>query len=118
MNDNLKVLFQIQEVLKNAGYHDVSRIAREVYEYDPKAIIRLTSGEPWEYIKGECEFRGSNFLVDPSTLIPRIETEKMVDIALEYLTKNTYSTVIDVGTGSGCILISLIKELEDEYNGI
>lgn len=112
MKDNLKVIFQIQEVLRKAGYHDISRIAREVYEYDPKAVERLSTGEPWEYIKGECEFRGNTFFVNPSTLIPRIETEKMVEIALDLLSKDSYSTVVDVGTGSGCILVSLAKELK------
>jgi release factor glutamine methyltransferase len=48
-------------------------------------LAKISNGEPWEYIKGECEFRGENFKVNRSTLIPRIESEQMIDILKDEL---------------------------------
>lgn len=125
MSENLKQLYQIQEVLKEAGYHDVSRISREIQEHCNKKNIsptlvlrRIKTGEPWEYICKESEFYGNKFLLNRKTLIPRPETEQMVDIALSLLKDNRnykhYKNVIDVGTGSGCIIISLAKILKNK----
>lgn len=119
---NLKKLFQIQKVLKDAGYFDISRISKEIYTYSQgnkikteEFLERIKKDEPWEYIRGCAEFRGSDFSVTKDTLIPRIETEQIVDIALSLIKKNDtpYSKIIDVGTGSGAIIISLYKELEN-----
>lgn len=125
MSENLKQLYQIQEVLKGAGYHDVSRISREIQEYCSKKNIsptlvlrRIKTREPWEYIRGEGEFCGNRFLLNRKTLIPRPETEQMVDIALSFLKDShnykSYKNIIDVGTGSGCIIISLAKVLKNK----
>lgn len=118
MNNDLKNLYQIQKVLKASGYYDISRISQEILTYskDSNVLIedileRIQKDEPWEYISGKAEFRNLTFKVDSSTLIPRIETEKLVEYALEELKANKYTTIVDVGTGSGCILISLIKAI-------
>ncbi|MBN2893725.1 MAG: peptide chain release factor N(5)-glutamine methyltransferase [Bacteroidales bacterium] len=73
------------------------------------AIIRLKKMEPIQYILGETEFYGLKFLVNKNVLIPRPETEELVDFILknEYLT--TQNNILDIGTGSGCIPISLAK---------
>jgi len=120
VNNELQILFQIQEALKTSGYFDTSRVAKDILEYtqtnnlpiDP-ILERIKTNEPWEYIKGEGEFRNINFKLNSHTLIPRIETELMVDIAKQELIKSPtpYTNIIDVGTGSGCIIISLVKEL-------
>ena len=118
---NLKKLFQIQKTLEKAGYFDISRVANEIYSYPEENDIeiedilkRIEKDEPWEYIRGYAEFRGINFLVTKDTLIPRIETEQIVDIALDLIEKKNipYSKIIDIGTGTGCIIISLYKELK------
>ena len=122
MSENLKELYQIQKVLKDTNHHDISRISKEIQEYCGKKAIsptlvleRIESGEPWEYVQGESEFYGNKFLLNSKTLIPRPETEKMVDIAISFLEENpNYKNVIDVGTGSGCIIISLAKVLKDK----
>ena len=122
MSENLKELYQIQKVLKDSGYNDTSRISREIQEYCNKKAIsptlvlkRIETGEPWDYIRGESEFYGNKFLLNRKTLIPRPETEQMVDIAISFLEENPdYKDVIDVGTGSGCIIISLAKILKDK----
>jgi len=125
VNNELQILFQIQEALKTSGYNDISRVAKDILEYTqnnplPLDIIieRIKNNEPWEYIKEQGEFRNNIFKLNTNTLIPRIETEIMIDIAKQELLKSPtpYTDIIDVGTGSGCIIISLVKENENKYN--
>lgn len=75
---------------------------------------RLEQSEPLQYILGSTEFYGLPFLVDQSVLIPRPETEELVEWILsdhiKYVEKDTFS-ILDIGTGSGCIAIVLAKEL-------
>ena len=124
---NLKKLFQIQKTLEKVGYFDISRVANEIYSYSEENDIeienilkRIENDEPWEYIRGYAEFRGVNFLVTKDTLIPRIETEQIVNIALDLIeTKDIpYSKIIDIGTGTGCIIISLYQELKENKEEI
>jgi release factor glutamine methyltransferase len=70
-------------------------------------IARREQGEPVAYILGEKEFYGRTFKVSPEVLIPRPETELLVEAALERLPKDRPARVLDLGTGSGCIAISL-----------
>lgn len=74
------------------------------------AIKRLNDGEPVQYIVGDVDFYGNIIKVDKRVLIPRFETEGLVEIALNYLS-NTNLDVVDLGTGSGCIAITLKKKL-------
>ena len=74
------------------------------------AIKRLESGEPVQYIVGDVDFYGNIIKVDKRVLIPRFETEGLCEIALRYLS-NTNIDVVDLGTGSGCIAITLKKKL-------
>lgn len=79
---------------------------------------RLNNNEPIQYILGETEFYGRRFLVNDSVLIPRPETEELVKYVVEKQ-KNQFPisissnqlSILDIGTGSGCIAISLAKEL-------
>jgi len=65
---------------------------------------------PVAYILGYKDFWKSKFLVNNSVLIPRPETELIVEEALNYLPKSKYKKILDIGTGSGCILISILLE--------
>lgn len=77
-----------------------------------EAIKRLKSGEAIQYIVGNVDFYNYNFNVNNKVLIPRFETEELVDYTIKYINKYFYKpTIIDVGTGSGCIAITLQKEL-------
>lgn len=76
-----------------------------------KMILRRQKREPLAHIIGEKEFYGFNFKVTKDTLIPRPETELIVDIALKLIFEKTIDSIVDVGTGSGCIIISLAKEV-------
>jgi len=79
-------------------------------------IERLNNNEPIQYILGETEFYGRRFLVNDSVLIPRPETEELVKYIIDkqknqFSVKRKQLSILDIGTGSGCIAISLAKEL-------
>jgi release factor glutamine methyltransferase len=76
-------------------------------------LIRLQTGEPVQYILGHTEFYGLPFNVNPSVLIPRPETEELVEWALTSVSscQLVVNNILDIGTGSGCIAISLKKNL-------
>ena len=70
-------------------------------------LKRRLQGEPIAHILGEREFFGLNFKVTPATLIPRPETELLVELALQYLPQGRACRVLDLGTGSGAIALSI-----------
>jgi release factor glutamine methyltransferase len=79
-----------------------------------QSLERYTSGDPLPYILGWWEFYGRRFRIDESVLIPRPETETLVELALDYFHNHPYSRFgLDVGTGSGCISVSLLAEVDD-----
>ena len=73
-------------------------------------LARRAAGEPMAYVLGTREFYGRAFRCSPAALIPRPETELLVDIALQYLATDAPSAVLDAGTGTGCIAISVALE--------
>ena len=70
-------------------------------------INRLKAGEPVQYVTGIADFYGLQLEVTPAVLIPRPETEELVEWILEEHPKDTLLTVVDLGTGSGCIPLAL-----------
>lgn len=76
-------------------------------------LARRFAGEPLQYIRGKTEFYGREFIVDNRVLIPRPETEGLVEAAIARVPRN--ATVIDVGTGSGCIAVTLALERSDVH---
>ncbi len=82
-------------------------------EEDIKKIIRnLKNYKPIQYILGETEFFGLKFRVTPDVLIPRPETEELVSLVIDENKQARNLNIIDIGTGSGCIIVSLAKYLE------
>jgi release factor glutamine methyltransferase len=94
--------------------HPDASLSQDQYENIYQAADRLKRGEPLPYVIGHWEFYGLDFLLTPAVLIPRPETELLVERAIHWLTLHpTKRKAIDVGTGSGCIGISLAKEIPD-----
>jgi release factor glutamine methyltransferase len=79
-------------------------------------VERRAHGEPQQYITGQQEFFGLEFEVSPDVLIPRPETELLVETALKLVSKDA-PYVCDVGTGSGCVAIALLYELRKTHDG-
>ncbi len=75
------------------------------------AIERRSAREPLQYIVGIQEFYRHDFLVTPAVLIPRPETEMIVSKSIEFLSGRSSPRFLDVGTGSGCIAISILKHV-------
>ena len=73
-------------------------------------VERRAAGEPLAYLVGEAEFRGRVFQVSPAVLIPRPETEVLIELALEVLAGRAAADVVDLGTGSGIVAVSLALE--------
>lgn len=115
--NNLSQLFEIQKALKEANYPDYKRVSKEIAEFvedekDLKDVLdNIKRDKPWEYICGYSEFYTIPFKVNQNVMIPRIETEKLVGLAIQEYKDKDYDTVVDIGTGSGCIIISLVKSL-------
>ena len=84
-------------------------------------FLRRLTHEPVAYITGRKEFYGRDFIVTKDTLIPRPETEQLVELVLNevsgigYQVSGKQTTIVDVGTGSGNIIISIAKEVEKMY---
>ena len=83
-----------------------------------RLVKRRISGEPLQYVLGHQEFWSIDFKVDPRVLIPRPETELLVEQSLLILSKTSFKTprfVLEIGTGSGSVAISLAKEVRDIF---
>lgn len=87
---------------------DITLSAKEEKELE-SVLKRLQNYEPVQYVLGEARFFGRTFRVAPGVLIPRPETEELVEMMLKEL--SPVSRVLDIGTGSGCIAVTLAKEL-------
>ncbi|MEQ1662893.1 MAG: peptide chain release factor N(5)-glutamine methyltransferase [Thiobacillus sp.] len=90
--------------------HDTDAV-REVHQHTyENLVLRRIAGEPVAYLTGVREFYGRAFQVTPAVLIPRPDTELLIELALQRLPADQPLRVLDLGTGSGCIAISLAKE--------
>lgn len=110
----LEVQYLLQQVL---GKPRAWLLAHPETSLDPEqqrtysaALERRLQGEPIAYILGEREFFGLRFKVTPATLIPRPETELLVELALQRIPENKPCHVLDLGAGSGAIALSIAHE--------
>jgi release factor glutamine methyltransferase len=114
---NELLVLEIQRKLEEINYPTPLAISKEILQFTKgkkekidKILQRLKKDEPWEYIRGWTYFCKNKIFLNKNVLIPRVETEELVNIAVENikLLKNDLQ-IFDVGTGSGCIAISLSK---------
>ncbi len=78
-------------------------------------IARLAKGEPLSRVLGQREFWGLNFELTPETLDPRPESETVIEAVLARVDRNAGPKLLDLGTGSGCLLLALLTELPSAY---
>lgn len=88
-------------------------LSNEEFNKFEEFFIRRLKKEPIAYIIGKCEFMGLDFYLNNDTLIPRADTEILVEKAIETINKNNLKTGLDIGTGSGAIAISILKYCEN-----
>ena len=93
--------------------HADDRLEATEFERFREAVGRRAEGEPLQYITGVQDFYGREFRVTPDVLIPRPETELLVEAALEAVADVPGPSICDVGTGSGCIAVTLLCERTD-----
>ena len=114
--DQLDIDLILENVLKKPRefiltHGEKKLTAGQISNFKFKISCRL-KGRPLAYITGQKEFYGLNFKVNKNVLIPRPETELMVEEALKLIASNSRpATIIDIGTGSGCIIIALAKQI-------
>ena len=100
-----------EELLTNLD----TKIEKMTFNNYKKLIIRRKKKEPIAYILKKKEFWKLKYLVNENVLIPRPETELIVEEALKLTGNNTSKQFLDVGTGSGCLILSIIKERPKSY---
>ena len=104
------ILAESREKLIAHPERPVERAAAQRYN---ELVARRKAGEPLAYLLGTREFYGRRFEVSPVVLIPRPETELLVEVALELLAGKSEPRILELGTGSGCIAITLALERTD-----
>lgn len=98
--------------------HSEIRLNRSQKSRFDNLINRRKNHEPLAYIFGHKEFYGLDFIVNKNVLVPRPETELLVETAIEKIRtgKNNASAILDIGTGSGCVIISIAKYFKKSEN--
>ncbi len=118
---NVEVKLLIEH-FANYGYKEIimgKKLTAEKLELvKEKAEIRAKTHQPIQHIIGLADFMGEKFIVNPSVLIPRDETEILVRQAIEIINKNDFKMVLDVGTGSGCIACMIAKYTNSQVIGL
>ena len=118
---NIEVRLLIEH-FANYGYMDLvmgKKLSPEKLEIvKEKAELRAKTHQPVQHIIGLAYFMGEKFIVNPSVLIPRDETEILVRKAIDIINTNNFKTVLDVGTGSGCIACMIAKYTDSQIIGL
>ena len=111
MNAELLIMFVLGCDRAFLYAHPERKLTADDAERFEKAAVERARGVPSQYITGHQEFWGMDFIVTPAVLIPRPETEHLIETVLPLARAMKNPTIVDVGTGSGCIAVALAKEL-------
>ena len=98
--------FDDKELIINENYNIPERFIKEIFAIGERRL----KGEPISKIFKKRDFYKSTFIISNDVLDPRPETELIVEIANNFIKKNEVKNILDLGTGSGCILLSVLKE--------
>ena len=102
--DKKHIILNPKEILENKQLNNFNSL-----------IERRRKGEPIAYLINKKEFWKNEFYVNENVLIPRPDTELIIDQVLKIYSKNSQLQILDIGTGSGCILLSILKERTSFY---
>ncbi len=102
------------------GVSTTNILARKTFTPDEQAKIdallsRREAGEPLQYIMGYADFYGRDFYVGPGVLIPRHDTETLIEAVKKYFARDEEFSFVDWGTGSGCIAITILLEFPKSF---
>jgi release factor glutamine methyltransferase len=110
-----EAIWLIEHALRLSGLYQILNRNRSLSEHDlakvNECVTRRAAREPLQYILGTQEFCGLQFHVDPTVLIPRPETELVVKEVVRRLPRGGSPTIVDVGTGSGCLAVTLARSV-------
>lgn len=113
IDESVAISNNVFEELLLVKPHQIKILNIDISDEEESILItildRLLSHEPLQYILGKAWFYGNKFLINKHTLIPRSETEELVELVIKTLNHSNFKTpkILDIGTGSGCIAISL-----------
>ncbi len=96
--------------------HPEQELTNEQNTQAEKLLQRRLANEPIAYIIGQKDFYGRTFKVTPNVLIPRPDSEIIIDEAKKFLAGKTSASVLDVGTGSGCLIITIALETQNKFH--
>jgi len=109
----------LSQAINKDRKHIILNVKQDLQDKDLKyfysLIERRKKGEPIAYLLKKKEFWKESFYVDKNVLIPRPDTELIIEQILKIYSKNLQLQILDIGTGSGCILLSLLKERPNFY---
>jgi release factor glutamine methyltransferase len=111
MNAELLLMFTLNSDRAYLYAHPERDLGSDEQSRYEQALDQRAKGLPAQYITGHQEFWGMDFIVSPAVLIPRPETEHVIETVLPLARAITNPQIADVGTGSGCIALALAKEL-------
>jgi release factor glutamine methyltransferase len=117
-NEAANITKMVFESLANISRADVIRnpemeIESGTFSSLNQALDQLLNHQPIQYVLGEAWFYHLNFKVSDAVLIPRPETEELVELVIQHINSSHQKTVVDIGTGSGCIPISIKKNIPE-----
>jgi release factor glutamine methyltransferase len=111
LNAELLLMFVLDRDRAYLHAHPERELNPEEISHYEQVLAKRASGIPAQYITGHQEFWGMDFIVSPAVLIPRPETEHLIETVLSLAREIRHPRIVDVGTGSGCISLALAKEL-------
>ena len=120
-DESIGILKKVAEYITKNKFHSIreNSVSNIDLEKADNIILQLKDGKPLQYILGESWFYKYPFKVNESVLIPRPETEELIEWAIKYMRnlsiENKSYKILDIGSGSGCIPITLKKEMPDVH---